>query len=192
LNESQNVVVIRSVAVFGGLVVIAVVMLAIWGPADNGRADKVIAFLATAITVIVPALIGFRLISETKAVAIEAKDEAVKSTAISLGNAAALKVQDTVLADVSDAAAAAVDIGNSTHEIVNSQRTAMKAEIAELRESLNEMKKTLAVERAVKGANESIRAEVQASTDKEDQVRENEAKAGFGRMSDAQPKPSPS
>lgn len=131
----SNTALIRSLTMLGSVVIAAIVSLAIWGPPASNRADSAIQTIVTVVTVIIGGLLSLKGSAD-------AKQEAIKSKDASRSNTAALAV-------VNEKVTKAVDGVDTVHGIVDGQRHAMEAQIAALRASVEDLKGTLAHERAV-------------------------------------------
>lgn len=119
---SNNTVLIRSLTTLAGVVVFAIVALAIWGPKENSIAAGAIQTIVTVITLIAGILVTLKVSNDAKIAAVDGK----------------------VVSQANNAAIAEV------HTIVNSQRSDMQAQIKALSATLLELQKTLAYERGTK------------------------------------------
>lgn len=119
MESANNQSLIRSLTILGSVVIVAFVVLAIWGR-DSATVSSTIAPIVTIVTLLVSGMFTLKVSSEAKTAAVEAKH-------------------------ASEANATGID---AVHGIVNSQRTAMEKQIADLRERLDAVHSTLAVERS--------------------------------------------
>jgi outer membrane murein-binding lipoprotein Lpp len=137
----SNTVLIRSLTTLGGVVILAIVALAIWGSPNNPQVNSAISTIVTIVTVLIAGLLSLKGSSD-------AKQEATKSKDASRANTAALN-------DIDGKVTKAVDGVDGVHQIVNSQREAMikKADaqdkqIQDLHAAIARLENTLTAERA--------------------------------------------
>lgn len=118
MESSSNQSLIRSLTILGSVVIMAFVALTIWGP-DNNAVQSVVAPIITIVTLLVSGLLTLKVSSEAKTAALESK-------AVSELNASGIA---------------------EVHGLVNGQKTALEKQIADLRDRLDKVHSTLAVER---------------------------------------------
>jgi hypothetical protein len=140
----SNSTLIRAMVVLGGLVIVAIVALVVWGPEDKTVLTYTITTIVTVVTLLTTNLLTLKVSAEGKATAEQAVRAATDSRVTSEKNAVALK----------EVAATQVEQGevqNQTHQIVNSQRTAMEQKIDALNARIEDVTARLAAVTAVSG-----------------------------------------